>query len=323
MPLTLCAECGKQISTTATACPQCGGVMQAHRSAPSVNPVAPGHRKVSLPLIFGIVLMPYIFAWFLLRKGYSEQSRIIGLGWMGLILVGASISGSFPNGGATAGTGLNIDPDRAIKFNAAATAKRLVPSALKDPSSATFGDVWGMSATVACGSVNAKNSFGAMTGKTRFIFEAGRASIDEGNSEFARRWNATCIDRPKAPSPTGAGTIRWGARPPSTLKQYAPPTDEGLAVYSPKGTPEPLEGIAVAEAGYIFDKGRLFSADFYIDGEAGKDAILAAYVKKYGTPQTYDEDAGSYSWKWPGNAISVSINYSADRNRTTVNLVRN
>ena len=174
-----------------------------------------------------------------------------------------------------------------------------------------------MSATVACGFVNGKNSFGAMTGQTRFIMADGSVSFENGAGGFARQWNATCVDKPHAPAPAGAGDIRWGARPPSSLKQYAPATD-GLAVYVPKTTPTALEGVAVAEADYSFDHGRLFSANFYVDGEAGRDAILAAYVKKYGTPQAYNQEAGSYSWKWPGSKVYVRNNYNAAHVRTTV-----
>ena len=102
------------------------------------------------------------------------------------------------------------------------------------------------------------------------------------------------------------------------LKQFAPETEDGLEVFVPKGAVEPLEGVKVSEADYSFDRGRLFSADFYIDGIQGRDAILTTFVKKYGTPQVYDEEAGQYTWKWPSNRTTVSISYNADHRRTTV-----
>lgn len=323
MALITCNECGNEVSTSAKFCPQCGGAVNTQTILPGASSTTTDHRKVSIPLIIGIVLLPYIFAWLLLGKGYSTQSRVIGLGWMAFLLVMVGIGRSNPNGegNATSSTRTTIvvDPNRADKDRAAALAKQVVPSALKDPSSAEFGDVWGMSATVACGFVNAKNSFGAMAGRSRFILDDGRVSMENGQAGFARQWNAKCVDKPQAPPPSGAGTIRWGSRPPSSLKLFAPATGEGLAVYIPKAAPEPQEGVTVAEADYSFDHGRLFSANFYIDGESGRDAILAACVKKYGTPQAYDEDAGSYSWKWPSSRISVGINYSAKHDRTTLN----
>jgi hypothetical protein len=39
-------------------------------------------RKVSALLAAGIVLLPLIFVWFLLRAGYSLQTRIIGFSWL-------------------------------------------------------------------------------------------------------------------------------------------------------------------------------------------------------------------------------------------------
>lgn len=39
-------------------------------------------RKVSILLGIGIFLMPYIFAWFTLREGYSKPARFISFGWL-------------------------------------------------------------------------------------------------------------------------------------------------------------------------------------------------------------------------------------------------
>jgi hypothetical protein len=217
------------------------------------------------------------------------------------------------------GLGIDVDPQRSEKYSAVALAKQAVPSALKDPDSADFGDVWGMSATVACDFVNAKNSFGAMAGQSRFIYADGKVSFENGTAGFARHWNTACVDRPRAVSPTGAAGIRWGGHPPASLHQVASPTDEGLAVYTPKSSPGPLEGVPVAEADFEFDHGHLFSANFYLDGQANRDAIIAAYVKKYGVPQAYDEDAGTCSWKWSSTHVSVQISYNAEHGRTTVN----
>jgi hypothetical protein len=42
---------------------------------------------VSLLLIIGIVILPVIFVWFLLRQGYSTTTRILGFGWLILFLI--------------------------------------------------------------------------------------------------------------------------------------------------------------------------------------------------------------------------------------------
>lgn len=43
-------------------------------------------KKVSIPLIFGIVFLPFIFSWFTLRNGYSNQARIFSFIPLVLIL---------------------------------------------------------------------------------------------------------------------------------------------------------------------------------------------------------------------------------------------
>lgn len=47
-----------------------------------ITPHGSEQRKVSIPLIAGIVVMPYIFAWFTLKKGYSVLARGLSLGWL-------------------------------------------------------------------------------------------------------------------------------------------------------------------------------------------------------------------------------------------------
>jgi hypothetical protein len=42
-------------------------------------------RKVAIPLGIGIFLMPYIFSWFTLRKGYSRTARAISLAWLSFL----------------------------------------------------------------------------------------------------------------------------------------------------------------------------------------------------------------------------------------------
>lgn len=94
MALVECYECSKQMSDIASACPGCGAphprpsrqAPQAQGSwqgdmLPRSTPAAP-QRRVGFLLGLGIFLLPFIFAWFLLRSGHSTLSRIIGFGWM-------------------------------------------------------------------------------------------------------------------------------------------------------------------------------------------------------------------------------------------------
>lgn len=61
-----------------------------HRQPPHQHPYSQPHlpqRKVGLLLGLGIFVFPYIFVWFLLRRGYSALSRTFGFGWLTLFLV--------------------------------------------------------------------------------------------------------------------------------------------------------------------------------------------------------------------------------------------
>lgn len=53
-------------------------------------------RKVSILLGLGIFLMPFIFAWFTLRKGYSRGARFLSFSWLFFFVVWALISGPEP-----------------------------------------------------------------------------------------------------------------------------------------------------------------------------------------------------------------------------------
>jgi len=46
-------------------------------------------RKVGFLLGVGIVFLPIVFAWFLLRKGHSTLARVLGFGWLGLLVIAA------------------------------------------------------------------------------------------------------------------------------------------------------------------------------------------------------------------------------------------
>lgn len=77
-------------------------------------------RKVGFALGLGIFLMPIVFAWFLLRKGYSTLARVIGFGWL-LVFVVAVLSdtgssSSTSSGGSTQGA-TNAPAEADASFN--------------------------------------------------------------------------------------------------------------------------------------------------------------------------------------------------------------
>lgn len=73
-----------------------------------------------------------------------------------------------------------------------------VRASLKDPSSADFGLTKRYSVAevknVACGTVNAKNSFGGYAGAKRFIYthESSSLVFDDGSPDFSDLWTSLC-----------------------------------------------------------------------------------------------------------------------------------
>lgn len=279
-------------------------------------------RKLSFRLGLGILLLPYLFAWFTLRPGYSRQARVVALGWMTalvLVIAHANRNDNAQTSSAPSSTPAvdPVDPMRAVKDQSATVARELVPRAMKDPSSAKFGNVWGVTTGVACGYVNGKNSFGAMTGQQGFIMAGGSVEF-EGAPGFVRHWNTLCVKKLLSKPPQGVLDMRWGSRPGGNLKPTSEPTD-GLQLFAPNGSAPILEGVQSNDAAFAFDHGKLYGANYYFDGEAARDAVRAALIKKFGPPLTYDEDANSYNWEWPKQQISIDMTFSDSAKRTTVN----
>ncbi len=100
MALVKCAECGKEVSTLAAACPACGapapgsagGPAAAAAPAPAATQAAPTQptapkRQVGFLLSLGIFFIPIVAAWFTLRKGHSTTSRVFAFSWLAMSVV--------------------------------------------------------------------------------------------------------------------------------------------------------------------------------------------------------------------------------------------
>jgi len=92
MPMITCPDCSKEISDTAPACPNCGRPQSAPLLTPppitqSPPPITPPKRTISILLGIGILLLPIIFTWFTLRKGYSTNAKVFAFTWLILCLV--------------------------------------------------------------------------------------------------------------------------------------------------------------------------------------------------------------------------------------------
>lgn len=85
--------------------------------------------------------------------------------------------------------------------------KRLVGQRLKDPNSATYSDVRvhpNRSLFIACGKVNAKNSFGAYEGETSFILYSGQVRFELPEDDASV---SACCDVLMANMPTKFGSF--------------------------------------------------------------------------------------------------------------------
>lgn len=87
MALINCSECDRMASDQADACPHCGAPIAKETAAVQMPPAQAVSRSVGFWLGVWIFLFPVIFVWFLLRKGRSTTSRVIGFAWPGLMVV--------------------------------------------------------------------------------------------------------------------------------------------------------------------------------------------------------------------------------------------
>lgn len=58
-----------------------------HPEFSGVGEAAEHERRVSWPLAAGIFIAPYIFVWWLLRKGHGTLARAVGFSWAGLAFI--------------------------------------------------------------------------------------------------------------------------------------------------------------------------------------------------------------------------------------------
>lgn len=192
-----------------------GGKSSANQDSNSKPYVA--KREVSLLLAVAVIFVPYIASWFLLRKGYSQKAKVLGMGWLIVVVL---IYGSTNNKPVETGTPAEIQARREIRegverqkqqiagFNERqkSSANRVmgawkgaVEEILIDPNSADFKDVVFVTAVsgtqFACGKVNSKNRLGGYTGYKRFI-TAGLKEytfIDGEKDGFNEYWRQVCV----------------------------------------------------------------------------------------------------------------------------------
>jgi DNA-directed RNA polymerase subunit RPC12/RpoP len=139
-----CKHCGKQVRHTSTD-PVENSVATAsvvdrytsstNRSAQNttISGALKSDKDVSLLLGLGILILPYIFAWFLLKSGYSNQARLIGFGWLAFLLI-AVISSDQPaeENYSAPDTTPSINTDINSNANSPATNYAEIPRSMAD-----------------------------------------------------------------------------------------------------------------------------------------------------------------------------------------------
>jgi hypothetical protein len=90
----VCDKCGREFPEDREACPRCGSQVSTQKEPagkeiqkPTVASTGNGVRKVGIGLIIGIIFLPFIFVWFLLRNGYSKMARIISFAWLAIAII--------------------------------------------------------------------------------------------------------------------------------------------------------------------------------------------------------------------------------------------
>jgi hypothetical protein len=79
----------------------------------------PPRRRVGFLLGFGIFLLPFIFAWFTLRRGYSTLARVLSFGWMGFLIIVAIVAPPAPVSNSTGAKTNSADASRASAASSA------------------------------------------------------------------------------------------------------------------------------------------------------------------------------------------------------------
>lgn len=200
MALIKCRECGHQVSTEASACPNCGAPIKK-----PVQSLPPQKKtKVSIWAWIALIVVAY-FLWNAISENIQERLRSpeekAAIAQQQGHQAAVKAEGDKKRAEEQAkqdGIRSEEDNNKQEDRNArVAQAKRQniaeqeIKRLVKDPSSVQFRNQRG-----SCGEVNSKNSYGAYTGFQRYIAVSGMAVLenDSGISaqEFQQTWSKFC-----------------------------------------------------------------------------------------------------------------------------------
>ena len=207
-------------------------------------------------------------------------------------------------------------------------AQAIIQQGLKDPNSAEFSDGYARikkGQHVACGYVNAKNSFGAMAGASQWLVvpDRGIALVRgyENNGKFIGLWNAYCSgrdDRDK-PIPAEIFGVRLSSKRPGYLRSFEGNAD--VLVFS-RGKPTDYLGVPLRDAWFTGDRGRVVGGSASAHGPDAYDKWRGELLGRYGAPTSVgDGDRGILEWKRANAGAEAQLSYNPTTDQTLLTVL--
>jgi hypothetical protein len=206
-------------------------------------------------------------------------------------------------------------------------AQALIQQSLKDPSSAEFSDGFARmkkAQHVACGYVNAKNSFGAMGGASQWIVvpDRGIALVRgyDNNGRFVGLWNTYCTGRDDRDKPITSEIfgIRFGSHRPSNLKPFEGNAD--VLTFS-RAKPTEYLGVPLRDAWMEAEHGRVSGGTASASGSDAYDKWRAALLERFGSPSSAgDGDRGNLEWKRGSGSAEAQLSYNPTTDQTLLSI---
>jgi len=163
-------------------------------------------RKIGIPLTIGIIFLPVIFAWFLLREGYSARARVISFAWAAVLgvqmAIGISQERTAPSQASSAPETSEESAAEKLRTRTALAAGHTLKAAMRNPDSLIIEQALASDdGTLLCVSYRGQNGFGGMN-RDKIAFKQGVPHTQ------AAYWNKHCA----VPLNDVTSTVELGAK---------------------------------------------------------------------------------------------------------------
>jgi len=106
-------------------------------------------------------------------------------------------------------------------------------------------------------------------------------------------------------------------------KVGGPHGPEKLSVWkNPNKDLKPYFELPVAEEGYLFEDGRMFGGELFIDGAGNFLKLKDALIRQFGNPDFANESIRLFKWKWQKPEVEIQIFFNDKFRRATVHIER-